>query len=205
MHMPFSVGDKLGPYEILSPIGAGGMGEVWKARDTRLDRIVAIKTSKTEFSERFEGEARAVAALNHPSICQLYDEGTLPEGGTYLVMEFIDGSPIPPVDSPRKLLDLVVQIADGMAAAHAAGFTHRDLNPGNILVTGPQTPHPGRVKILDFGLAKLSGPLPPSAATQIMVAITNPGSVVGTVACMSPEQSRGGEVDARSDQFSFGL
>jgi eukaryotic-like serine/threonine-protein kinase len=204
--MPLSTGDKLGPYEILAPIGAGGMGEVWKARDTRLDRIVAIKTSKTEFSERFEGEARAVAALNHPSICQLYDEGTLPEGGTYLVMEFIDGWPIAPVDSPRKLLDLVVQIADGMAAAHAAGFTHRDLKPGNILVTGPQTPHPGRVKILDFGLAKLSGrPLPPSETTQTMAAITNPGSVVGTVSYMSPEQARGAEVDACSDQFSFGL
>src|SRR5882762_9789692 len=111
--MPLSTGDKLGPYEILAPIGAGGMGEVWKARDTRLDRIVAIKTSKTEFSERFEGEARAVAALNHPNICQLYDEGTFPEGCTYLVMEFIDCSPIAPVDSPRKLLELVVQIADG--------------------------------------------------------------------------------------------
>ena len=152
--MPLSPGDKLGPYEILAPIGAGGMGEVYKARDTRLDRLVAIKTSKTEFSERFAREARAVAALNHPNICQLYDLGTLPEGGSYLVMEFIDGSPIAPVDSPRKLLDLAVQIADGMAAAHAAGFTHRDLKPDNILVTGPQTPHPGRVKILDFGLAK---------------------------------------------------
>src|SRR5712671_1236259 len=145
--MPLSAGDKLGPYEILAPIGAGGMGEVYRARDTRLDRIVAIKISKTEFSKRFAREARAVAALNHPNICQLYDLGTLPEGGSYLVMEFVDGSPIAPVDSPRKLFDLVVQIADGLAAAHAAGFTHRDLKPGNILVTGPQTPHPGRVKI----------------------------------------------------------
>ena len=124
--MPLSVGDKLGPYEILGPIGAGGMGEVYKARDTRLDRIVAIKTSQSEFSERFAREARAVATLNHPNICQLYDLGSLPQGGGYLVMEYIDGSPIAAVDSPRKLLDLVVQIADGMAAAHSAGFTHRE-------------------------------------------------------------------------------
>jgi serine/threonine protein kinase len=138
--MPLSAGDKLGPYEILAPIDAGGMGEVYRARDTRLDRIVAIKTSKTEFSERFAREARAVAALNHPNICQLYDLGTLPERGSYLVMEFVDGAPIAPVDSPRKLLDLAVQIADGMAAAHAAGFTHRDLKPDNILITGPKYP-----------------------------------------------------------------
>jgi serine/threonine protein kinase len=203
--MPLSQGDKLGPYEILAPIGAGGMGEVSKARDTRLDRIVAIKTSKTEFSERFAREARAVAALNHPNICQLYDLGTLPEGGSYLVMEFIDGAPIAPVDSPRKLLNLVVQIAVGMAAAHAAGFTHRDLKPDNILITGPQTPNPGRIKILDFGLAKYAASLPQSEATRTIAAVTNPGTVMGTVAYMSPEQARGEEVDARSDQFSFGL
>src|SRR5216117_3958508 len=110
--MSLTAGEKLGPYEILAPIGAGGMGEVWKARDTRLDRIVAIKTSRTEFSERFEREARAVAALNHPNICQLYDLGTLPTGGGYLVMEYIDGAPIAPVDSPRRLLDLATQFAD---------------------------------------------------------------------------------------------
>src|SRR5580704_18254046 len=101
--MSLAPGDKLGPYEILAPLGAGGMDEVYKARDTRLDRLVAIKTSRTEFSERFAREARAVAALNHPNICQLYDLGTLPEGGSYLVMEFIDGSPVAPVDSPRRL------------------------------------------------------------------------------------------------------
>ncbi len=203
--MPLSVGDKFGPYEILAPIGAGGMGEVYKARDTRLDRIVAIKTSKMELSERFAREARAVAALNHPNICQLYDLGTLPDGGGYLVMEYIDGSPIAPVDSPRKLLDLAAQITDGMAAAHAAGFTHRDLKPDNVLVTGPQTPHPGRVKILDFGLAKFAASRPQSEATQTFAAVTNPGTVMGTVAYMSPEQARGEEVDPRSDQFSFGL
>ena len=203
--MPLSPGDKLGPYEILAPLGAGGMGEVYKARDTRLDRLVAIKTSRTEFSERFAREARAVATLNHPNICQLYDLGTLPEGGSFLVMEFIDGSPVAPVDSPRRLLDLAVQITDGMAAAHAAGFTHRDLKPDNILITGPQTPHPGRVKILDFGLAKSAASLPQSEATRTIAAVTNPGTVMGTVSYMSPEQARGEEVDSRSDQFSFGL
>src|SRR5882757_5780053 len=128
--MPLASGERLGPYEILSPIGAGGMGEVYKARDTRLDRTVAIKVSKEEFSERFEREARAVAALNHPNICQLYDVGP-----NYLVMEFIEGTPIAPVDTTRKLLDIAVQVAEGLAAAHAAGIIHRDLKPDNILIT----------------------------------------------------------------------
>jgi len=203
--MPLAAGDKLGPYETLSPIGAGGMGEVWKARDTRLGRIVAIKISHQQFSERFEREARAIAALNHPNISQLYDLGTLPEGGGYLVMEYIEGSPIGPVDSPRKLLDLAVQIADGLAAAHAAGFTHRDLKPDNVLVTGPQTANPGRVKILDFGLVKRVGGVTQTDATQTIAQVTNPGTVLGTVSYMSPEQARGEEVDSRSDQFSFGL
>jgi len=203
--MPLSGGDKLGPYEILALIGTGGMGQVWKARDTRLNRIVAIKVSSTEFSERFEREARAVAALNHPNICQLYDVGTLPEGGGYLVMEYIEGTPIAFVDSPRTLLALAIQLADGMAAAHAAGFTHRDLKPDNVLVTGQRTASPGCVKILDFGLAKRSSVIAEFDATQTMADVTNPGTVLGTVAYMSPEQARGEEVDARSDQFSFGL
>src|SRR5438552_15009114 len=147
--MPFSAGYRLGPYEILSPIGAGGMGEVYKARDIRLNRTVAIKLGYERFSERFEREARAVAALNHPNICQLYDVGSLPTGESYLVMEHIEGTPLVPVDSPRKLLALATQVADGMAAAHEAGFVHRDLKADNILVT-----RDGRVKILDFGLAK---------------------------------------------------
>jgi len=189
--MALAPGAHLGPYEILSALGAGGMGEVYKARDTRLDRIVAIKTSRTEFSERFEREVRTVASLNHPNICQLYDLGALPEGGSYLVMEFVDGSPIAPVDSPRKLLDLAVQIADGMAAAHLAGLTHSDLNHDNILVTGPATPQPGRVKILDFGLAKLSSSIQQYEATQTITAVTNSGTVMGTVSYMSPEQARG--------------
>src|SRR3954451_1029644 len=128
--MPLERGACLGPYEILSPIGAGGMGEVYKARDTRLDRAVAIKVSKEAFSERFEREARAVATLNHPNICQLYDVGP-----DYLVMEFVEGTPIASVDATRKLLDIAVQIADGLAAAHSAGIIHRDLKPDNILIT----------------------------------------------------------------------
>src|SRR5438270_3994467 len=142
--MALASGARRGPYEILSPIGAGGMGEVYKARDTRLNRTVAIKLSKEAFSERFEREARAVAALNHPNICQLYDVGP-----DYLVMEFVEGAPIAYVDTARKLLDIAVQIADGLAAAHTAGIIHRDLKPDNILIT-----RDGRAKILDFGLAK---------------------------------------------------
>ena len=185
-----SAGRRLGPYEILARIGAGGMGEVYKARDTRLDRTVAIKVSDERFSGRFEREAHAVAALNHPNICQLYDVGP-----NYLVMEFIDGSPLSPTDSSRRLLDLAVQIAHGLAAAHAAGIVHRDLKPGNILLTSD-----GRVKILDFGLAKAV------IASSETVTMTQPGTVVGTVAYMSPEQARGDStLGPQSDQFSFGI
>ena len=187
---------RLGPYELISPVGAGGMGEVWKARDTRVDRIVAIKTSQQQFSERFEREARAIAALNHPNICSLYDVGP-----DYLVMEFVDGEPIRPVQNLRKQLDLAAQIADGLAAAHAAGIIHRDLKPDNVLVTAD-----GRVKILDFGLAKqnASAALTDADATRTAGA-TEPGTVLGTISYMSPEQARGLPLDNRSDQFSFGV
>jgi predicted Ser/Thr protein kinase len=195
--MPLDPGTRLGPYEILAPIGKGGMGEVYRARDPRLGRDVAVKVSAEHFSERFEQEARAVAALNHPNICQLYDVGP-----NYLVMEFIEGSPVAPVDTPRKLLDIAVQIADGMAAAHAAGIVHRDLKPDNILVT-----REGRVKILDFGLAKQMAPAghPESSLATFTLGLTEPGTVLGTIAYMSPEQVQGISLDARSDQFSFGL
>jgi serine/threonine protein kinase len=177
---------------LVSLIGAGGMGEVWKARDTRVDRTVAIKFSQERFSERTEREARAVAALNHPNICQLYDVGP-----DYLVLEYVEGTPVGPAESPRKLLDAAVQIADGLSAAHAAGLVHRDLKPDNILIT-----REGRVKLLDFGLAKHA--LRDSEKTQGTV-VTDPGTILGTVAYMSPEQARGQTLDARSDQFSFGL
>src|ERR1035438_4286569 len=143
--MPLSAGTTLGPYEIVAPLGAGGMGEVWKARDTRLDRIVAVKVSKAEFSERFEREARAIAALNHPNICQLYDVGS-----NYLVMEYVEGTPLKgslPVDQALKY---AAQICDALDAAHKKGITHRDLKPANILVTK------SGIKLLDFGLAKLA-------------------------------------------------
>src|SRR5688572_19516120 len=197
--MAFSAGDRLGPYEILTPIGAGGMGAVYKARDTRLNRTVAIKLGHEHFSERFEREARAVAALNHPNICQLYDVGALPTGESYLVMEHIEGSPLAAVESPRKLLDLATQVADGMAAAHEAGFVHRDLKPDNILVT-----RDGRVKILDFGLAKQMATASEVDAT-LTRALTGGGTVLGTPRYMAPEQARGQTTDLRGDQFSFGV
>jgi eukaryotic-like serine/threonine-protein kinase len=174
----FAPGVRLGPYEIISPLGTGGMGEVWKARDTRVNRIVAIKSSQEQFSVRFEREARAIAALNHPNICSLYDIGP-----DYLVMEWIDGVPISPPHNIRKLLDLAVQVADGLSAAHAADIIHRDLKPANVLVT-----REGRVKILDFGLAKNCGAALAEDVTQAAGA-TNPGMVMGTMSYMSPEQA----------------
>jgi serine/threonine protein kinase/Tol biopolymer transport system component len=201
--MPLSSGDKLGPYEIIAPIGAGGMGDVYRARDTRLDRIVALKVSKSEFSERFEREARAVAALNHPNICTLHDVGP-----NYLVMEYIDGTPLRgplPIDQALKY---AVQICDALDAAHKKGITHRDLKPTNILVTK------AGIKLLDFGLAKLGTPgigqgaKSPSDATLTM-ALTGKNEIVGTLYYMSPEQlqsqATGQEIDGRSDIFSFGL
>src|ERR1700680_777972 len=152
--MPLSPGDKVGPYEILAPIGAGGMGAVYKARDPRLDRIVAIKVSAAQFSERFERETRAIAALNHPNICQIYDVGP-----NYLVMEYIEGeSPKGPLPLD-KALEYSAQIADALDAAHDKGITHRDLKPGNIKIKPD-----GTVKVLDFGLAKVN--VAPSASGE---------------------------------------
>jgi Tol biopolymer transport system component/predicted Ser/Thr protein kinase len=194
--MLLSPGTRLGPYEVTAVIGSGGMGEVYKAVDTRLGRTVAIKVSATEFSERFEREARSVAALNHQNICQLYDVGP-----NYLVMEYIEGQPAGRVESPRKLLDLAVQMADGMAAAHAAGLVHRDLKPDNILVTTD-----GRAKILDFGLAKVARDGPDNDGLTRTAGLTDPGTTLGTVAYMSPEQARGDpNLGPQSDQFSLGL
>jgi Tol biopolymer transport system component/predicted Ser/Thr protein kinase len=191
--MPVSAGDKLGPYEILTTIGAGGMGEVWKARDTRLDRTVAIKFSKGEFSERFEREARAVAALNHPAICHLYDVGP-----DYLVMEYVQGKPLEGPLPIEEALRLAIQIAEALDAAHRKGIVHRDLKPANILVTK------GGVKLLDFGLAKFQGAVTSDQQTMTM-SLTGKGQILGTLQYMSPEQIQGQEADARSDIFSFGL
>ena len=191
--MSLSAGDKLGPYEILAPIGSGGMGEVYKARDTRLDRLVAIKVSKTEFSERFEREAKAIAALNHPHICQLYDVGP-----NYLVMEYVDGIPLKGPLPLEKALEYAVQIASALDAAHTNSITHRDLKPGNVLATKQG------VKLLDFGLAKIEKPVAVDQETMTM-GLTMKGQILGTLLYMSPEQVNGQEADARSDIFSFGL
>jgi eukaryotic-like serine/threonine-protein kinase len=190
--MALSAGDRLGAYEIISQLGAGGTGDVWKARDIRLDRIVALKISKNEFSERFEREARAVAALNHPHICQIYDIGP-----NYLVMEYVDGLPLHGPLPLAQAAEYSNQILDALDAAHKKGITHRDLKPANILVSR------AGIKLLDFGLAKNTGPLKETDATLTM-AITGEGEIVGTLQYMSPEQLQGKEADARSDLFSFG-
>jgi Tol biopolymer transport system component/tRNA A-37 threonylcarbamoyl transferase component Bud32 len=196
--MPLSAGEKLGPYEILAPIGAGGMGDVYKARDTRLDRVVAIKVSKTEFSERFEREARAVAALNHSNICTLHDVGP-----NYLVMEYIGGTPLKGPLPLDQALRYAAQICDALDAAHKKGITHRDLKPANILVTK------SGIKLLDFGLAKVGPTVKPLDGATLTMALTGKNEIVGTLYYMSPEQlqaqSTGQEVDGRSDIFSFGL
>jgi eukaryotic-like serine/threonine-protein kinase len=186
-------GARLGPYEIESRLGAGGMAEVWKARDTRLGRLVALKVSKTEFSRRFELEARTVAALNHPHICTLYDVGP-----NYLVMECVNGKPLQEL-IPRKGIPLpaALNYAGQIAAAHTAGIVHRDLKPGNIMVTEDDV-----VKVVDFGLARVVMPEFPTPDEPDP--LTAKGEIVGTVSYMSPEQAEGQNVDARSDVFSFG-
>src|SRR5690348_14043906 len=175
--MPLEPGARLGPYEILAPLGAGGMGVVYKARDTRLDRTVAIKTLNEKHMQRFEREARAIAALNHPHICALYD--IVPD---HLVMEYVGGSPLKGPLRADEAVRLALQIADALAAAHTKGITHRDLKPGNVLVTA------AGIKLLDFGLAKFEQH--PQAADST-VTQTQAGTVLGTAAYMSPEQASG--------------
>jgi len=199
--MPLTIGTRLGPYEIIAPLGAGGMGEVWKARDTRLNRIVAVKRLTGQCDERFEQEARAIAALNHPHICQIYDVGP-----DYLVLEYIEGETLAERLakisrlksqgsglSPTEAVRLATQVADALETAHRKGLLHRDLKPGNIMVT-----EDGAAKLLDFGLAKLVTP-------NADVTRTAEGMVLGTPAYMAPEQTEGQPLDARSDVFSFGV
>ena len=166
--MALAAGDKLGPYEIIAPIGAGGMGEVYRARDARLGRYVAIKVATERFSDRFEREAQAIAALNHPNICQIYDVGA-----NYLVMELIDGTPLKGPLSVETAVLLALQITSALEEAHRQGITHRDLKPSNILVTREG------IKLLDFGLAKFEHAAAESDAT---VTLTQVGTVLGTAA-----------------------
>ena len=207
----FAPGTRLGAYEILGPLGAGGMGEVWRARDTRLNREVAIKTLPASFAadpdrlQRFAHEIRATSTLNHPNILTVYDTGHH-QGAPFTVAELLDGEDLRAALAngalaPRQALDLARQIALGLAAAHERGIVHRDLKPENVFITGD-----GRVKILDFGLAKLRPRAHAEAATELASrrAITHPGTVMGTVGYMSPEQVRGEDVDHRSDLFSLG-
>src|ERR1700689_1990189 len=203
-------GTKLGPYEILSPLGAGGMGEVYRARDSRLNRDVAIKILPTSFSadpdrlQRFAQESRAAAALNHPNILSIYDIGE-DRGAPYVVSELLEGETLRErlrngALTSRKALDYAQQIARGLAAAHEKGIVHRDLKPENIFITDD-----GRAKILDFGLAKFTRPEADSsgdAPTQQIA--TDAGTVMGTVGYMAPEQVRGKSADSRSDIFAFG-
>jgi serine/threonine-protein kinase len=202
--MSLAPGDKLGPYEILAPIGKGGMGQVFRARDTRLGRDVAIKTSIREFDDRFEREARAIAALNHPNICTLYDVGP-----DYLVMELVEGESLSTIVGRGPLptdqaVRYATQIVDALSTAHAKGIIHRDLKPGNIIITR------NGAKVLDFGLAKLTADLAkdrtPSGFTETLTQpITNAGAILGTLSYMAPEQAEGKEADERSDIFSFGI
>jgi hypothetical protein len=185
---PLVAGTRLGPYEILARIGVGGMGEVYQARDNRLQRTVAIKVAKDQFSDRFEREARAVAALNHPHICTLHDIGA-----NYVVMEYIDGIPVRGPLPVGQALEYAGQILAALQAAHEAGIVHRDLKPANILVTRHG------IKLLDFGLARVGH------ASPIQASQTNSGLIAGRPAYMSPEQWEGKPVDIRSDHYSFGV
>jgi eukaryotic-like serine/threonine-protein kinase len=205
-----SAGSQVGPYEIIAPLGAGGMGEVYRARDTRLRREVALKVLPADVAgdaarqARFEQEAHAAAALNHPNILGIHDIGT--DGGVfYMATELVNGETLAAVIERgplpiRVLLDIAAQIADGMASAHAAGIVHRDLKPANVMIATD-----GRAKILDFGLAKQTTRPAVHGDETILVDQTEPGMIVGTVSYMSPEQARGKTADYRSDQFSFGL
>jgi len=209
--MPLSPGVRLGPYEILDPIGAGGMGEVYRARDTRLDRTVAIKILPDHLSkelsarQRFEREARAISALSHPHICALYDIGHQ-DGVDFLVMEFLEGETLAKklAKGPLPLghvLKIGEDITDALDKAHRQGIIHRDLKPGNVMLT------PSGAKLLDFGLAKaeqtaLAGEV--SSLATLSKPFTAEGSIIGTIPYMAPEQLEGKEADVRTDIFALG-
>ena len=196
--MRLSPGDKLGPYEIVAAIGAGGMGVVYRAHDARVGRDVAIKVSAERFTDRFDREARAVAALNHANICTLYDVGP-----NYLVMEMVEGEPLRGPLPLQTALHYARQIADALDAAHEKGIVHRDLKPDNIRIRSD-----GTVKMLDFGLAKVnaeSPPVDPANSPTIPVEGTHVGTILGTAAYMAPEQARGRPVDKRADIWAFGV
>ncbi len=212
--MTLSPGSRLGPYEVLSPLGAGGMGEVYKAKDTRLERTVAIKvlpshlSSSEEVRQRFEREAKTISSLSHPHICALYDVGNQ-DGVEYLVMEYLEGEtladrlgrgPLP----TEQVLRYGIEIADALDKAHRQGIVHRDLKPGNVMLTK------SGVKLLDFGLAKAVGPVSqqPGLTSLPTMAhahnLTQEGTILGTFQYMAPEQLEGKEADARTDIFAFG-
>src|SRR6202451_1441163 len=220
--MALTSGTKRGPYEIQSPLRAGGMGEVYRARDVRLDRTVAVKvlashlSSSPELKQRMEREARAISSLNHPHICHLYDIGSQ-DGTDYLVMEFLEGETL--AERLRKgalplseILKIGIAVAEALAVAHRQGIVHRDLKPGNIMLTK------GGAKLMDFGLAKSAGAgVPPGASSAPLLSaarwisqaspvspLTTAGTMIGTIQYMSPEQIEGKEADARSDLFALG-
>jgi serine/threonine protein kinase len=212
----FSAGARIGPYEVLAPLGAGGMGEVYRARDTRLGREIALKVIvdgaaiDREQQQRFEQEARLAGSLNHPNLVVVHDVGNT-DGIPFLVTELLEGESLRKRMSRarvplRAALDLGAQIADGLAAAHARSIVHRDIKPENIFVTSS-----GRAKLLDFGIAKLTAPLSVGGTRHLLDATlteagvgTLPGEVLGTPGYMSPEQVRGESIDARTDIFSLG-
>src|SRR5262245_16947736 len=197
-------GTRLGPYEIVAPLGAGGMGEVYRARDPRMGREVAIKVSAERFSDRFEREVHAVAALNHPNICHIYDVGP-----NYLVLELVEGPTLADRISEgavpiEEALAIARQIGDALEAAHEKGIIHRDLKPANIKIKAD-----GTAKVLDFGLAKIAEQAAaagnPEESPTVAMTGTVAGQIMGTAAYMSPEQARGKPVDKRADIWAFGV